>query len=79
MALKLAPPPCDTEDCTATAVVFSDLHDMDSGQVHRGPAFCGECWAIVELVVETTTRIAKTGVPHDIAADWAGAAIRRIV
>lgn len=76
MTLRLAPPPCRTEGCGNTAVkAYSYVTD---GKASPGPSLCGECSAIIELVMETTNRIVRTGVPRDVAAEWAGEAVRKV-
>jgi len=40
--------------------------------------FCGDCWAIIDLILKETSRMVKSGVPVEVAADWASRAVREI-
>lgn len=40
--------------------------------------YCEDCWAIIDLILEETSRMVKLGTPRDVAADWAAAAVHKV-
>lgn len=70
--LDVAPACCDTEGCSRMATHTIEDHGRIVGR------YCDDCIAIIELILEETRRISRTGVPQEIAAEWAARAVKEI-
>lgn len=71
--VKLAPPLCDTSVCTAPATCgFVD----DSGVIISQR--CMDCYENIELLLALMSRMVKTGVPQEVAGEWAMAAVQKL-
>lgn len=64
--------PCDTPSCEREGT----CEITDKG-VHVS-WHCSDCIAIIELILEETSRLIRLGTPRYVAAEWAAAAVRRI-
>lgn len=64
--------PCSVPSCQSEGTV--ELSD-DGRPIAR---YCPDCWAIIDLILDETSRLVKLGTPREIAAEWASAAVGRL-